>query len=291
MLGAAGIARIALLPAIDASRNGRIVALASRSPERARAMLAPYTRARVVDSYDALLEDREVDAVYIPLINNLHLPWTLRALAAGMHVLCEKPLAMNAAEAEAMAVAATRADRLLMEAFMYRFNPQVRDFVAALLDPIHVQATFGFTLAGEDNYRFAPAQGGGALLDVGCYCISVARWIMGEPHDVLARAHKAHGVDMTTTGLLTFEGGRTASIFASFESPEDQDLTVLARDAVHRLERPFTPAVDPIEQYRLMVESFADSALQGKAAEIPLSESIANMRTLDRVREASASAR
>ncbi|HEV2413927.1 MAG TPA: hypothetical protein VGX27_03905, partial [Candidatus Dormibacteraeota bacterium] len=107
----------------------------------------------------------------------------------------------------------------------------------------------------------------------------------------LARAHNAHGVDMTTTGLLTFEAGRTASFFASFESPEDQDLTVLARDVVHRLERPVTPAVDPVDQYRSMVESFANSALQGKAAEIPLSESIANMRTLDRVREASASAR
>ncbi|HEV2218885.1 MAG TPA: Gfo/Idh/MocA family oxidoreductase [Candidatus Dormibacteraeota bacterium] len=291
MLGAAGIARIALLPAIDASRNGRIVALASRSPERARAMLAPYPGARVADSYDALLEDREVDAVYIPLVNNLHLPWTLRVLAAGKHVLCEKPLAMNAAEAEEMAAAAARGDRLLMEAFMYRFNPRVREFVAGISDPIHVQAAFGFTLEGEDNYRFASALGGGALLDVGCYCISVARWIMGEPHDVLARAHNAHGVDMTTTGLLTFEAGRTASFFASFESPEDQDLTVLARDAVHRLERPFTPAVVPLEQYRLMVESFADSALQGNAPEIPLSESIANMRTLDRVREASASPR
>lgn len=291
MLGAAAIARVALLPAIDASHNGRIVALASRSPDRARAMLSPYPRARIVDTYDALLEDREVDAVYIPLVNNLHLPWTLRALAAGKHVLCEKPLAMKAAEAEEMAAAATRADRLLMEAFMYRFNPRVREFVGGISEPIHVQATFGFTLEEKDNYRFASALGGGALLDVGCYCLSVARWILGEPLEVLARAHKAHGVDMTTTGLLSFEGGRTASIFASFESPEDQDLTVLARDAVHRLERPFTPLDDPVEQYRLMVESFADSALQGKAAEIPLSESIANMRTLDRVREASASAR
>lgn len=290
MLGAAWIADVALLPAIDTSRNGRIVALASRSPDRARAMLAPYPHSRVVDSYEALVEDREIDALYIPLVNNLHLPWTQRALAAGKHVLCEKPLAMNAAEAEAMAAAATRSDRLLMEAFMYRFNPRVREFVSGISDPVHVQATFGFTLEGEDNYRFASAHGGGALLDVGCYCISVARWIMGEPHDVLARAHRAHGVDMTTTGLLTFEGGRTASVFASFESPEDQEVTVLARDGVQRLERPFNPVVDPVEQYRLMVESFADSALHGKAAEIPLSESIANMRTLDRVREASASA-
>lgn len=254
-------------------------------------MLAPYPQARVVDSYEALLEDKEVDAVYIPLVNSLHLPWTLRALAAGKHVLCEKPLAMDASEAEKMAAAATRADRLLMEAFMYRFNPRMREFVAAMSDPLHVQATFGFTLKDRANYRFAAELGGGALLDVGCYCVSLSRWILGEPTDVLARAHRAHGVDMTTTALLTFEGGRSASIFASFESPEDQEVTVLARDASHRLERPFTPALDPVEQYRLMVDSFAGSVLQGNPAPIPVSESIANMRTLDRVREASASAR
>ncbi|HET7339605.1 MAG TPA: Gfo/Idh/MocA family oxidoreductase [Candidatus Dormibacteraeota bacterium] len=286
MLGAAWIADIAVLPAINDSHNCRLVTLASRSPERAREVLAPYPDARVADSYDALLADREVDAVYIPLVNNLHKTWTLRALAAGKHVLCEKPLAMNAREAEEMASAATAADRLLMEGFMYRFNPRVQEFVGGLSEPLFVQAGFGFTLEGEHNYRFASPLGGGALLDVGCYGVNVSRWILGEPIDVIARMHEGHGVDMTTTALLVFGANRTASVFASFESAEHQEVTVITRDAVHRLDRPFNPLDDPIQQYRLMVESFADSVLNHHPVAIPPSESIANMRVIDRIREA-----
>ena len=286
MLGAAWIAGLALLPAIDGSRNGRVVALASRSADRARDMLAPYGGALAAESYDALLEMKDVDAVYIPLTNNLHREWTLRALAAGKHVLCEKPLAMNAAEAEEMASAAARSDRRLMEAFMYRFDPRVRDFVAGISDPLQVQASFGFTLSGEGNYRFDAALGGGALLDVGCYGVSVSRWILGEPVDVLARARFEGGVDMTTSVLLGFDAGRTASVFASFESAEHQEVTVIGRGGARRLERPFNRLVDPVEPYRLMVESFGASILETRPAEIPLGESIANMRTLDRIRAA-----
>ena len=286
MLGAAWIAGVALLPAIDRSRNGRVVALASRSGERAREMLAPHPGAQVVDSYDALLERKDVDAVYIPLVNNLHLTWTLRALAAGKHVLCEKPLAMNAIEATQMSAAAGRAGRLLMEAFMYRFDPRVRDFVSGLSDPIHVEASFGFTLDDLDNYRLDPALGGGALLDVGCYGVSVSRWILGEPVDVQARARFGHGVDMTTSVLVDFDEGKAASVFASFESAEHQEVKVIGRVGVERLERPFNRLIDPIEPYRLMVESFGNSIVEGRPVEIPVSESIANMETLDRVRAA-----
>jgi D-xylose 1-dehydrogenase (NADP+, D-xylono-1,5-lactone-forming) len=286
VLGAAWIADVALLPAIDRSRNGRLVALASRSQERAREILAPYPGALVVDSYGAVLELSEVDAVYIPLVNNLHLEWTLRALARGKHVLCEKPLAMNATEAQEMAAAAARSDRLLMEAFMYRFDPRVRDFVAGISEPLHVQASFGFTLNGEGNYRFDAALGGGALLDVGCYGVSVSRWILGEPVDVVASARFESGVDMTASVLLGFDGGGTASVFASFESAENQEVTVIGRRGVQRLERPFNRLEDPIQPYRLMVESFADSIMEARAAEIPLGESIANMQTLDRIRAA-----
>jgi predicted dehydrogenase len=273
-----------VLPAIAASSNGRLVALASRSPERARAMLAPYPAAHAVDSYEALLDRGDVDAVYIPLTNNLHLEWTLRALAAGKHVLCEKPFAMNAAQAEEMASAATRAGRLLMEGFMYRFDPRAREFVERVRDPLHVQASFGFRLQGE-NFRFDAALGGGALFDVGCYTVSLAHWILGEPEQVLARGRIRNGIDMTAAALLIFDQGRTASVWASFESPETQEVTVVSRDAVHRLDRPFTSDGSGLS-VRLMIESFADSVLQNRPTEIPLSESIANMRTLDRIRGA-----
>jgi len=259
--------------------------MASRAPERAREMLAPYAEAQVCDSYEALLEQPDVDAIYIPLVNSLHSDWTLRAVAAGKHVLCEKPLAMNAAEAEQMATAAAAAGKLVMEAFMYRFNPEMRAFVESVRDPLHVQASFGFRLSDSANYRMHAALGGGALLDVGCYVVSIARWILGEPVEVLARGRVEHGVDMTVSSLLTFSTGATASLWASFESPEEQDLTVVTREAVQRRERPFT-AGHPDDPYRLMVESFGESVLHDHPPALPLSDSIANMRVLDRIRRA-----
>lgn len=286
MLGAAWIADIALLPAIATSNNGRLVALASRDPLRARQMLQPYAGVRALNSYDDVLADADVDCVYIPLVNSLHKEWTERALGAGKHVLCEKPLAMNEQEAEDMSAAAAASGRHLMEAFMYRFNPAVRSFVESAGDAIHVEANFGFELDKEPNYRWQAALGGGALLDVGCYTVSVARWILGEPVDVVSRARVQRGVDMSVAALLQFDGGRTASVWASFESAEGQAVTAVTRRQVLRLERPFNPQNDWLDQYRLMVESFDESVLHGEPVAIPLEESIANMRVLDRIRAA-----
>ncbi|GAC1664375.1 MAG: Gfo/Idh/MocA family oxidoreductase [Candidatus Dormibacteraceae bacterium] len=285
MLGAAGIAIGAVLPAIAKSNNGRVVAIASRDSHRARKAAEGYPGAAVAESYDALLEDPRVDSVYIPLVNNVHKEWTLRALAAGKHVLCEKPLAMNAVEAEEMAGAAESADKHLMEAFMYRFHPRTRRFVDSLRDPMFVHATFGFTLTRKGDYRFQAELGGGALLDVGCYVVSVSRWVLGEPTKVFARSRLGGGVDMTTSALLEFEGGYTASIFASFEAAEGQELTVVTREGVHRLDRPFN-SDEGADSYQLMVESFGDSILEGKPVTIPLRESIANMKVLDAIRDA-----
>ena len=287
MLGAAGIASGAVLPAITASRNGRVVAIASRDPGRARNFAAAHPGSKAADTYEALLADPEIDAVYIPLVNSVHKEWTLRALAANKHVLCEKPLAMNAAEAEEMAVAAKSARKLLMEAFMYRFHPRTLRFVNELQDPMCVQASFGFTVKEASDFRLQAQLGGGALLDVGCYGVSVARWILGEPSNVLARSRMAGGVDMTTSALLQFPGGQTAAVWASFESPEEQSLTVVAREDVYRLDRPFSSR-EEVDEYQVMVESFAESILLDRPAPIPLTESIANMRVLDQIKEAAA---
>jgi predicted dehydrogenase len=287
VLGAAGIAIGAVLPAIAKSNNGRLVAIASRDPNRARKAAEACPGLEVAESYEALLANPGVDAVYIPLVNNIHKEWTLRALAADKHVLCEKPLAMNAVEVEEMAVAAESKGKHLMEAFMYRFHPRTRRFVESLRDPMYVHATFGFSLTRKGDYRFQADLGGGALLDVGCYAVSVSRWVLGEPTKVFARS-RFDGVDMTTSALLEFEGGQTASIFASFEAPEVQDVTVVAREGVHRLDRPFNPSEKP-DSYQLMVESFGESILDGKPVAIPLSESIANMKVLDQIREAAKS--
>jgi predicted dehydrogenase len=266
-----------------------VVAIASRDPERARRMADGFDGARAAASYDALLADPEIDAVYIPLVNRDHRPWTLRALEAGKHVLCEKPLAMNAAEAEEMAAAAKRSGKHLMEAAMYRFHPRTRAFVESLEDPVYVQTSFGFTLNNKKDFRFESALGGGALLDVGFYVASIARWILGEPSEVLARSTMREGTDMTTSALLKFPSGATAALWASFESAEDQEVTVVTRQGAYRLGKPFNWP-DEVDQYQLMVESFADSVLQDRPVAIPLSESIANMKVLDRIREAASTA-
>jgi predicted dehydrogenase len=277
------------MPAISASSNGRLVAIASRDPERARTLAARHSVPLVCPTYEALLLEPEVDAVYIPLHHSAHKEWALRAAAAGKHVLCEKPLGMDAAEAEEMGAAAERAGVLLMEAFMYRFHPRPREFVAALREPMYVNATFGFTLDDPKNFRLRKSLGGGALLDVGCYTVSIARWILGEPVGVDASAHIAEGpegVDMTVSALLRFAGGATASVWASFEGPEEQEVTVVAKGGRARLERPFSQ-MEP-DPYRLMVESFARSALGGYPVELPVADSVANMRVLDSIRAAAA---
>jgi predicted dehydrogenase len=265
------------------------VAIASRDPERARTLAARHSVPLVCPTYEALLLEPEVDAVYIPLHHSAHKEWALRAAAAGKHVLCEKPLGMDAAEAEEMGAGAERAGVLLMEAFMYRFHPRPREFVAALRDSMYVNATFGFTLDDPKNFRLRKSLGGGALLDVGCYTVSIARWILGEPVGVDASAHIAEGpegVDMTVSALLRFAGGATASVWASFEGPEEQEVTVVTKGGRARLERPFSQ-MEP-DPYRLMVESFARSALGGYPVELPVADSVANMRVLDSIRAAAA---
>lgn len=274
-----------MIPAIEASRNGRLVSIASRDPARARELATRHSFARVAASYDEVLDDPEVDAVYIPLVNSLHREWTLRALNAGKHVLCEKPLAMNAVEAEDMAAAAQRSGRHLMEAFMYRFHPRTRRFVESLHDPLYVQARFGFTLDNPANFRMQSLLGGGALLDVGCYTVSVVRLILGEPSAVHAHSRMRDEIDMTTSALLQFSGGQTAAVWSSFESAEGQELTVVTDEAVQRLEMPFTSR-EEVDQFQLMVESFGDSVIHDRPVAIPLTESIANMRVLDRIRDA-----
>jgi predicted dehydrogenase len=277
VLGAADIARKAVIPAIEAAANAELVALASRDVERGRALFTGW----VVPDYRSLLEDPGVDAVYIPLPNGLHREWTMKALEAGKHVLCEKPLATSEAEAVEMAGAARSSGRLLMEAVMYRFHPRIQEVVRKLRErpPEEIWASFGFPLREPGNIRFDPGLGGGALLDVGTYTISLARWIYGEPGWVEATGRIAE-VDMTVSMTLGFPGGARAHLFASFDTPEVQELH--AGDLV--LDKPFTAWRDPVDPYQVMVEEFSAAALGGLPAPLPLQDSIANLRVVDGVR-------
>jgi D-xylose 1-dehydrogenase (NADP+, D-xylono-1,5-lactone-forming) len=287
VLGAAWIADVALLPAMRQAAGVEPLAIAARDPGRARALAGKHGVPRVHVDYPALLADPEVDVVYLPLPNALHLEWTERALAAGKHVLCEKPLALNATEGREMADAAHASGRLLMEAAMYRFHPRMRALAAALAGAgvRHLSASFGFAIDRPDNYRMRPELGGGALLDVGFYVADVARWLLGEPERVEA-VIRGDAVDMSCSALLSFPGGAQAALFASFETAEHQELVAVCADRVERVEQPFTGWHEPLEQYRLMVEAFSDAVRTGGPAPLPLESSIANLRLLDRIRDA-----
>jgi D-xylose 1-dehydrogenase (NADP+, D-xylono-1,5-lactone-forming) len=286
VLGAGYIADRALVPAMQRSSRARCVAVASRSLERAGALASRHGIGTVAPEYAALLDDPGVDAVYIALHNSAHLEWTLRALSAGKHVLCEKPLAMNAAEVREIMHAADSAGRSVMEAFMYRFHPRMRAARDAVQAPVFAAASFGFTLQDESNYRLAGALGGGALLDVGCYTLDVLRWFMGEPEAVSAVMSPADGVDMSVACVLRFTGGATASAWASFAAPEQQELLLLERDSSTRIERPFTSWRDPHDPYQLMVDAFAVHVLDGTPSPRPLTESLGTAELMDRVRSA-----
>jgi predicted dehydrogenase len=289
VLGAAWIGERAMLPALQAAGRSRLLAIASRDVGRAASMAARHGVERVHVDYDALLEDRDVDAVYLPLANSLHREWTLRALTAGKHVLCEKPLALDAAEAEEMAAAARATGRLLMEAVMYRFHPRMRELKASLAGARvrHLYASFGFPLDAPGNYRLLPQLGGGAVLDTGCYVADVARWLLGEPERVEALIRR-EAVDMSCLALLGFPGGAQASLYCSFETPEYQELVVVCADRVLRVSAPFTAWRDPHDPYQLMVEAFSVAALSGDPSPLPVESSVANLRLLDRIRAAAA---
>ncbi len=205
-----------------------IGAVASRDPQRARAYADEHGIWRAHGSYEALLADPEVEAVYISLPNSMHVAWTRRALRAGKHVLCEKPLSRHPDEVRALFALAGREGLLLMEAFMYRHNPQTRrlqELIAegAIGRPQLIRSAFGFALTDAANVRLSAALDGGALMDVGCYCVSASRLVAGEPLRVTAQQRLGgEGVDVAFTATMSFAD----DVLAHF----DCGLSLAARD-------------------------------------------------------------
>ena len=289
--------------------------MATRRPEEASREVIQNSIENLYGDYEQVITDSGVDAVYIPLPNHLHLPWTIQALNAGKHVLCEKPLACNAGEAMEMAAASRKSKRLLMEAQMYRFHPRsikIRDMVneGNIGIPKLVRTAFCFAMTADlleqgGNYRLDEGHGGGVLLDVGCYGTSVARWLLNEePVSVHGQAifHDKHSVDIHMLGSLRFASGALASIEASFCSGLQQTYTIIGSDGVLELphdafipwhkdalftwrrrdeETGETFTIPGADEYRLMVEHFNQAILTGIPLEIPLEDSIANMTVLD----------
>lgn len=219
------IAQEAVIPAILASGHAELVGVASRSRDSAQEIAAfAGTGVTAYGDYDSLIADDAVDVVYLPLPNNLHLGWAVEAMNNGKHVLCEKPLALNAMQAQEMQETADNNGVLLSEAFMYRYHPLQQEVAklvrgGALGDIRLVRASFSFVQTERDDYRRDPGMGGGALFDVGCYCLHIARRAFGrEPTAVTAKSlyDKSSGIDTTTTALLEFGGEGMALIDCSF---------------------------------------------------------------------------
>lgn len=307
VLGAGYIARVAMLPALASLPDVRLLGIASQDPARAAALAAAHGVPRVYGDYQALLDAPDIQCVYIALANHQHREWVERAAAAGKHVLCEKPLGRDAAEAQAMRAFCDRAGVALMEALMYRFHPRIAralDLIAtgAIGEPREVEAAFNFPLADSANFRFDPDLGGGALLDVGGYCVTAARFFLGEqPLAVRAIARYAPtGADLAVSALLEHSGGRAARIACAFDTAEYQRVTIIGSAAalelpyaftawhsdatpilIHRgktVETHSTHAADP---YALMAAAFGRAAVTGAPVPYSLDDTLATARTLD----------
>ncbi|ELY66414.1 Gfo/Idh/MocA family protein [Natronococcus jeotgali] len=313
IIGTAGIARKSVLPAIDASEHA-VGAVASRDPERARAFADAFDVPRSYGAYEDLLEDDGIDAVYIPLPNAAHAKWTIRAADAGLDVLCEKPLAVDADQAREVAAHCEDRGVTLMEAFMYRYHPRTERAIELareeLADVRSVSASFKFALCDDPgNVRLSEELAGGSLMDVGCYAVSAARQFLGEPDRVYAHAHDSRGtgVDTELAGILEYDDGASARIASGLDTPKVQRYRVEAENGwlevadafdapldeplelEYRIDgRHAVETFDPVDHYRLQVEHFADCVASGARPRTDADEAIANMRVVDALAESAA---
>lgn len=244
-LGAARITPQALVKPARKLEGVEVVAIAARDPAKAAKFARRHGISQVHDTYEDLIRDPEIDAIYNPLPNSLHAPWTLEAIAAGKHVLCEKPYSRHPAEVVEAFDLAERSGLVLMEAFMYRHHPQTR-IVADLIRsgeigrPRLIQASFSFVLDSLDDVRAKPELDGGSLMDVGCYCISGTRLVAGEPSEVVGEQITGPtGIDMSFRGALHFEDGAVGQFACSFEAPRRQELRVIGEQGTLSVEAPW----------------------------------------------------
>ena len=316
ILSTADIARKKVVPGMRKAARSEVVAVGSRNGEQARQFAQELGIPRAHDSYEALLADPDVDAVYIPLPNHLHRDWTIAAARAGKHVMCEKPLALTSADAEAMVAACEREGVRLMEAFMYRLHPSwaaVRQLIAAgRIGRLQtVQSWFSYYNDDPRNIRNIADAGGGALYDIGCYTINLSRMLFGaEPERVEAAIVRDPDVevDVLTSGLLVFPGGGTATFTVSTRSESDQRVHIYGTEGRISIGIPFNippdrpthifvtqggdPPVAPntetitfptADPYTVETEAFTAAILDGKPTPTPPTDGIANLRVIEAV--------
>jgi predicted dehydrogenase len=305
------------MPAIQRSSNSVLHGLASRDESKLAECGRQFPGLALYPGYEALLRDPDVDAVYIPLPNSLHCEWTLRAAQHGKHVLCEKPLALDAAQCREM-TAACAANRVwLMEAFMYRYTDRTRQTLevlrsGALGEVKFIGSTFRFLLANPDSIKFKPELGGGSLYDVGCYPVNFTGMVMDEisrsqpggamPESIAAQCVRQGGVDVICSALLHYPSGVLASLHCGFNAQKRIGSEIVGtRGALEIPDTFFDNAgvltlstgeerreiqVAQSDRYRLEVEDFAEAILQKRPPRLGLAETLRNMEVLDRLRAA-----
>jgi predicted dehydrogenase len=316
VLGYARIARESVMPAILRSANSELYALASQSAAKLAEAQARYPLVRPYASYEELLADPQVDAVYIPLPNSLHREWTLRAAAQGKHVLCEKPIALNAAECREMIAACAARKVTLMEAFMYRYTDRTRQVRAVLESGVlgeikFVTATFRFLLANPASIKLRPELGGGSLYDIGVYPVNFAGLVadlagrrlgaaaLAVPETVSATAHRVAGIDVNFSALLRYPGGLIAALHCGFNAHKRIAAEIIGTEGVLEVPETFFDAAGTLiltrgeerteipvaasDRYRLEVEDFAAAVLAGRPPLFSLAETLRNMEVLDRL--------
>ncbi len=315
ILSTANIGTEKVIPAMQSAERTEVVAIASRQLDRAEAAAAELGIPAAHGSYEDLLDDPGVDAVYIPLPNHMHASWTVAALEAGNHVLCEKPIGMSSGEAREMSAAAEETGKVLIEAFMYRLQPAWQAAVE-LVDTgrigelMAVRSWFSYFNDDPDNIRNIARFGGGGLMDIGCYNVNLSRMLFGaEPSGVAAAMTRdaASGVDILTSAILEF-GDKTSVFACSTRATPDQQVQVMGTGGRFTVEIPFniTPTeatrllvwdgdgalarppdeileFAPADQYTLQAEAFAATVLDGAPPFLSMEDSIANMEVIEAI--------
>jgi xylose dehydrogenase (NAD/NADP) len=304
VLGCANFARKRTIPAMLESPSVELVGVASRTLEKAEAFRSEFKLARAYGSYEEMLADPQIQAVYIPLPNGLHAEWMIKAAENGRHCLCEKPFASNAAEARQVAETAKRSGVFVMEAFMWRFHSQHLRARKAIergeIGPLRLmRASFSFLLPRKPNVRLVPELAGGSVMDVGCYPISAARFYFGEePSVAYARGSvdPEYGVDMRMAGVLEFPQGE-ALIDCSYSLPYRTELVIVGESGTITIPKPWLPDPEatvainsrverlPAEnQYVAEFEHLSNCIVSGTAPLYGLEDAIRQMKVIDAVR-------
>jgi xylose dehydrogenase (NAD/NADP) len=288
------------------SASVEVLAIASRTPAVAEAYANAHALERAYGSYEALLADPAIEAVYIPLPNSLHVEWTIRALEAGKHVLCEKPFDSRPDEVERAFVAAQHAGRILMEAFMYRHHPQTKLFAELAAHEIGelrtIRVALGGTRSDAGNIRLSVDLDGGALMDVGCYCISMARLLAGDPELAIgAQILGPTGIDIRFAGLLTFPGDVLATFDCGFDLAPTAFVEAVGSHGTVRATDPFllhgsvlelaTDGAQPrridaphTDSYRLEFENLAAAIRRGTEPLLGRADAVGQAKTIDALR-------